>query len=98
MTGTFLTIEHACVLPEVEQHMGHRTVWQCECGQRYALDHYSNGKLWWVFVRESEWNADENRLKTNSELAKERLEAAIAADETVELHSSLWRKLIGLSK
>jgi hypothetical protein len=80
MTGTFITIEHRCVLPEIEKHMGVRTVWQCECGLRFYVYHHGID-LVWMRVHESDWVESENRLKTREEQLEESMARAVANDQ-----------------
>jgi hypothetical protein len=90
MSGTFITIEHRCVLPEVEEHMGVRTVWQCECGLRYWINCYNFVDRVWNPMHESDWNESENRMKTREESFIWRVEQAIANDSTKPTMNKYW--------
>lgn len=91
MTGTFITIEHRCVLPEIEEHMGVRTVWQCECGLHYVISIQNWIDRIWVPVHKSDWVEAENRLKTREEQFAESMARAVVNDEpTVLTKKSRW--------
>lgn len=91
MTGTFITIEHRCVLPEIEEHMGVRTVWQCECGLRYGIYLQNYIDRTWVKVHDYEWVESENRLKTREEQFEESMARAVANDKPAIINKkSRW--------
>jgi hypothetical protein len=92
MTGTFITIEHRCVMPEIKENMGIRTVWQCECGLRYWINCSNFVDRFWNPMHE-DWNELENRMKTREESFIERMAQAIANDPAKPIiHKHWWQR------
>jgi hypothetical protein len=90
MTGTFITIEHRCVLPEIKENMGVRTVWQCECGMRYWINCLNFVDRFWNPMHENDWIESENRMKTREESFEERMAQAIANDPAKPMIKNYW--------